>query len=154
MYTDHNVGQQVFCPNLLAFTFTYGEDQLVVMFGGLHIEMTALKTLGDWLQGSRWTQALVQAEITTAETADSFLRAAHVTRTRRAHQITAAVLYNLQRCAYDKYSTTNTEDDEHPGSFEDWCSQREQSYPQFQYCVKAISSYARLHCFSSVSFMT
>ena len=42
---------------------TYGEDQLVVMFGGLHIEMTALKTLGDWLQGSGWTQALVQGNL-------------------------------------------------------------------------------------------
>ena len=62
---------------------TYGEEQLVVMIGGLHIEMTALKTLGDWLQGSGWTQALVQAEITTAGTADSFLRAAHVTRSHR-----------------------------------------------------------------------
>ena len=88
---------------------TYGEDKLVVMFGGLHIEMTALKTLGDWLQGSGWTQALGQAEITTAGTAYSFLRAAHVTRTRRAHQVTAAALYIRQRRAYDQYSTTNTE---------------------------------------------
>ena len=118
---------------------TYGEDKLVVMFGGLHIEMTALNTVGDWLQGSGWTQALVQAEITTAGTADSFLRAAHVTRTRRAHQITAAALYILQRRAYDQYSTTNTEDDEHPGSFEDWCSQREQMYPQFQYWTTVLA---------------
>ena len=118
---------------------TYGEDKLVVMFGGLHIEMTALKTLGDWLQGSGWTQALVQAEITTAGTADSFLRAAHVTRTRRAHQVTAAALYILQRRAYGQYSTTNTADDEHPGSFEDWCSQREQSYPQFQYWTTVLA---------------
>jgi len=43
------------------------------MFGGLHIEMAALKRLGDWLQGSGWVQALVQAEIVTAGTADSFL---------------------------------------------------------------------------------
>ena len=91
--------------------------------------MTALKTLGDWLQRSGWTQAQVQAEITTTGTADSFLRAAHVTRTRRVHQVTAAALYILQRRAYDQYSTTNTEDDEHPGGFEYWCSQRE----QFQY---------------------
>ncbi|KAJ8385807.1 hypothetical protein AAFF_G00181630 [Aldrovandia affinis] len=63
---------------------SYGEDQIVVMFGGLHIEMVALKTLGDWLQGSGWVQALVQAEIATAGTADSFLRASHVLRTRRA----------------------------------------------------------------------
>ena len=30
----------------------YGEDKMVVMFGGLHIEMAALKTLGNWLRGS------------------------------------------------------------------------------------------------------
>lgn len=27
----------------------YGEDKLIVMFGGLHIEMAALKMLGNWL---------------------------------------------------------------------------------------------------------
>ena len=26
----------------------HSEDNYVVMFGGLHIEMAALKTLGDW----------------------------------------------------------------------------------------------------------
>jgi hypothetical protein len=30
----------------------YGEEKFVVPFGCLHIEMSALKTLGDWLQGS------------------------------------------------------------------------------------------------------
>ena len=44
----------------------YGKDKLVVMFGGLHIEMAALRTLGNWLQGSGWVEALVQAKITTA----------------------------------------------------------------------------------------
>ena len=78
----------------------YGEDKMVVIFGGLHIDMAALKTLGDWLRGSGWVQALVQAEIATPGTADSFLRAAHVTRTRRAHQITATTLHILQPCVY------------------------------------------------------
>ena len=78
----------------------YGEDKMVVMFGGLHIEIAALKTLGDWLRGSGWVQALVQAEIATPGTADSFLRAAHVTRTERAHQITATTLHILQPCVY------------------------------------------------------
>ena len=59
----------------------YGEDKMAVIFGGLHIEMAALKTLGDWLRGNGWVQALVQAEIAKPGTADSFLRAAHVTRT-------------------------------------------------------------------------
>ncbi|QQP53238.1 uncharacterized protein LOC103506659, partial [Caligus rogercresseyi] len=82
---------------------SYGEDHIVVMFGGLHIEMAALKTLGDWLKGSGWVQALVQAEIATAGTADSFLRASHVLRTRRAHQVTAAALYILQHHAYNRF---------------------------------------------------
>ena len=71
----------------------YGEEKFVVIFGGLHIEMTALKTLGDWLQGSGWVQALVQAETATA---DSFLRASHVSRNRRAHQVTllSSIVHN------------------------------------------------------------
>jgi len=39
----------------------------VVMFGGLHIEMVALKMLGDLLEGSGWTGALFQAGITNSE---------------------------------------------------------------------------------------
>ena len=72
----------------------YGKDKFVVMFGGLHIEMAAVRTLGDcvWLQDSGWVETLVQTEITTAGTADSFLCAAHDARTRRAHQVIAAAL--------------------------------------------------------------
>jgi len=69
----------------------YSEDKYVVMFGGLHIEMAALKTLGDWLRGSGWVQELVQADITSPGIADSFLQATHVVPTRRAHQVTVAV---------------------------------------------------------------
>ena len=45
----------------------YGEDKVVVMFGGLHIEMAALKTLGDWLRGSGWVQALVKLRLQRRE---------------------------------------------------------------------------------------
>ena len=51
----------------------YGEDKALVMFGGLHVEMTALKTIGKWLEGSDWTSALVQANVASPGTADSFL---------------------------------------------------------------------------------
>lgn len=112
---------------------SYGEDHIVVMFGGLHIEMAALKTLGDWLQGSGWVQALVQAEIATAGTADSFLRASHVLRTRRAHQVTAAALYILQHHAYNHYCLGETRDAEDLPAFEDWCRQRRDNIPQFRY---------------------
>jgi len=41
----------------------YGEDKLVVMFGGLHIEMAPLRSLGTLLQDSGWTSALVEAGV-------------------------------------------------------------------------------------------
>ena len=111
---------------------TYGEQKMVVMFGGLHIEMAALKTLGDLLHGSGWVEAIVQAEIATPGAADAFLRAAHVTRTIRTHQITAAALFILRRQAYDRWY------DKHEGDgldvdFEEWCNLRKQAHPQFHY---------------------
>ena len=60
---------------------THGENHLVVMFGGLPIEMAAFKMLQDILEGSGWTGALVQAKVSSPETADSFLKASNVTRT-------------------------------------------------------------------------
>ena len=111
----------------------YGEDKFVIMFGGLHIEMAALKTLGDWLKGSGWVQALVHANITTPGIADSFLQAAHVTRTIRAHQVTVAALYILMHRAYDHYCLTSTEGEQQIMEFKQWCNQREQVCPHFQY---------------------
>ena len=102
-------------------------------------QILMIAILTKWLPFYKKNEALVQAEITTAGTADSFLRAAQVRPTRREHQVTAAVLYILQRRAYDQYSTTNTEDDEHPGSFGGWCSHTEQSYPQFQYWTTVLA---------------
>jgi hypothetical protein len=61
---------------------THGEDKFVVMFGGLHMEMALWNTLGDLLESSGWTSALVEAEIASSGVADSFLKASHLTRTR------------------------------------------------------------------------
>ena len=74
---------------------TFGKNFFVIMLGGLHIEMTALKTLGSWLDGSGWTEALAQAAITTVGTAESYIHCSHVTRTRYAHQVTAVTLNML-----------------------------------------------------------
>ena len=63
----------------------YGEKCLIVMFGGLHIEMAALKAIGKWLEDSGWTSSLVMADIASSGTADSFLKASHISKTRRAH---------------------------------------------------------------------
>ena len=75
----------------------FGEESFVIMLGGLHIEMTALKTLGLWLDGSGWTEAMAQSSVTTSGTADSYIHCSHVTRTRYAHQVTAVALHMLQR---------------------------------------------------------
>ena len=42
-----------------------------MMLGGLHIEMNALKVLGDLLDGSGWIGALTQAKIVSFGTAES-----------------------------------------------------------------------------------
>lgn len=41
----------------------YGEDKLVMMLGPLHTEMAALKTIGDFMDGSGWTNAITKANI-------------------------------------------------------------------------------------------
>ena len=58
------------------------------------------KTFGDFLEGSGWTNALTQAGIASSSTADSFLKASHLTRTRHAHQVTALALAKLQENAF------------------------------------------------------
>ena len=63
------------------------EDRFVVMMGPLHIEMMLLKTVGDWLEGSGWTDALFEAEITTEGRAESLTKAISVTKSRYAHQV-------------------------------------------------------------------
>ena len=99
----------------------------------LHIKMAALKTIGDWLRGSGWAQALVQTEIATAGTADSFYRASHVMCTRRAHQITVSALHILKHRAYDHYNTAQTENGHIPADFEAWLNERKDNCPQFHY---------------------
>ena len=74
----------------------YGEDKLVIMFGGFHIELAALRSIG-------WTGALFEAGVASSGNAESFLSAASITRTRQAHQVTASSLYKLLKSAYADY---------------------------------------------------
>ena len=74
------------------------------------------------LADSGWTTPLTEAGIATSGTADSFLSANHLTRTRHAHQVTVATLSKLQHLSF---SLTNTEE-----SFEAW---RVRQYPTFQF---------------------
>ena len=141
---------------------SHGESNFVIMFGGLHIEMTILKVyviivmvlcflivphdltymfisgfllqlLGEWLEESGWTKALVQASIATTGTAESFIKVSHVTKTRHTHQITAASLWNLLQQAYDQSDLHTTM------SLDEWCHQQAQSSVHFDYWLKTLS---------------
>ncbi|KAG7174158.1 hypothetical protein Hamer_G003045 [Homarus americanus] len=82
--------------------------------------MAALRMAGSWLQGSGWVETLVRANIASPGTADSFLKAAHVTRTRRGHQTTAATLNILQHKDYGKYTEDAQSDGHEPLEFGVW----------------------------------
>ena len=80
---------------------TLGKEHYVVMFRGLHIKMALWNTIGDFLACSGWTSALCEAGVATSEIADAFRKAAHLTRTRRSHQITALTLTRLREHAWE-----------------------------------------------------
>ncbi len=115
-----------------SWPITHRESHFIVMFGGLHIEIAALKTLGDLLEGSGWTGALVQANIASPGKAESFLKASHVTRTQRAHQLTAGSLYLCLEKAYTEHQQKLSEG-ERVLSLEEWQTERAAAYPHFKF---------------------
>ena len=66
------------------------------MMGPLHIEMSALKTIGDWLKDSGWSSALSEADIAFSGAAYSFLYTAHITKTRSAHQVNINIFFKIE----------------------------------------------------------
>ncbi|XP_078492496.1 uncharacterized protein LOC144748319 [Ciona intestinalis] len=109
----------------------YGVGKFVIMMGGLHIEMAALKAIGNWLEDSGWTSALIEAGIASSGKADSFIHAAHVSRTRHAHQVTACALKVLMVKAYECSNASSLTSE--TLNFQSWCAKRELESPQFQF---------------------
>lgn len=72
----------------------------MVMFGSLHIKMAMWNTYGNYLEAAGWTTALTETGITSSSTADSFLNASHLTRTRHAYQVSVLALAKLQQDAF------------------------------------------------------
>ena len=62
---------------------------------------------------------------------DSFLTAAHITCTRRAHQVTACVLYQALEEAHQEY-VISTEPGIEAMSLEDWCN-KQSNLPMFKF---------------------
>ncbi|VDI48817.1 Hypothetical predicted protein, partial [Mytilus galloprovincialis] len=102
----------------------FSEKRIVILFGGLHIQIAALRTIGDWLDNSGWTSALSQANIASSGTADSFLKASHVSRTRHAHEVTASALYILMKRSYSMFMEERDSEEDQP-VFEEWIERRE-----------------------------
>ncbi len=114
----------------------YGESKFVVMLSGLHIEMSFLRLIGDWLAGSGWVEAITAAYVTTEGRVDGLLKGSRVTRGQWAHQVSAAALYVFQKRAYaafkEELATENTLE------IDDWCNHMQVSHPQFNYWSKVM----------------
>ena len=82
-------------------------------------------TYGDYLEGCGWTNVLIQAGVASSGTADSFLKASHLTRTRHVHQLTAFALGKLQDDAFLHAQSEETK--------EKWRQKIIQKCPIFQY---------------------
>ena len=77
----------------------FGKSQYFVMFGVLHIEIAALKTLGGLLENSEWTGAFELANVASSCMLIHSL-VFHVGRTFYAHQVTACALHMLMHRAF------------------------------------------------------
>ena len=111
---------------------THGEKKYVVVLGGLHIEIAAWRALGDFLEGSGWISVITQANVASSGTADSFLKASHVSRTRHAHEVTACSLHILMCRAYEEYVKGHSEES-NKLEFHQWQEYNSSSRPHFKY---------------------
>ena len=74
------------------------------MFGGLHTEMTAFKSLGTLLADSGWTGVLVESRLASSDPAESFPSASSLTREHQMHQVRSCCLFKLLLDAYNEQS--------------------------------------------------
>ena len=85
----------------------------------------------------------MQAEIASSETADLFIKATHVTKTRHVHEVTAACLYALIQRAYTDYATSvgpnqNEADEEVALFVQEWCLMRANKCVHFDSWMKIL----------------
>ena len=110
----------------------YGPQNLVLMLGALHIEMVLLNCLGDWLQDSGWTTALSNAGVKSSGN-DSLLSGHEVGKTKYVHQVTALILYQLMKDAFEQ-----SKKEDCTLNFEEWRASKELESPQFRFWSVAL----------------
>ena len=102
----------------------YGENELVLLMGGLHEEKASWSMIGSLLKHSGWVEILSKSGVFTSGRADSFLGCSHIKRTAYGHQVSAATLYSLQVKAHEMSGTNEC--------FKQWISKRKQESQQFK----------------------
>ena len=75
-----------------------GEDCFVVMMGPLHIEMMFLKLIGNWVDGSGWSQVISDSGISSTGRAEALTSVHSVTRARYAHQVKLTISQDQSWC--------------------------------------------------------
>ena len=109
----------------------FGEEQFVMFLGGMHVEMTAFRLLGNLLDSGGWTTAIINSGVAAGGTADSLLAVSHLGKTKYAHEATAAALFVLMDRAYQEYVSSTPVDEVKEISV--WCEDQMAKLPQFQY---------------------
>lgn len=108
----------------------FGENKVVLMMGAFHIEMNFMTLIGDLLEKSGITSALIRADVCGEGKAKSFLKASHPRRARYIHEVLSAALHILSMSAYNTYKTEN------PGTqfdLETWKEQQSADSAAFHY---------------------
>ena len=102
-----------------------------------------MKILGNLLDCSGWTHILAQSGVAGSGTAESFLNASNVKKTRYAHHVTASCLWILQQESYKDFCKQSNDTDT---DFVSWCEAKmqESSHFFFWHLIEK--------CFSSHSF--
>ena len=96
------------------------------MLGGLHIEKSSLKLIGDVLRDSEWSRLLAHAKIFTPGVCDKLTSASHIKRTHRSHQITLAALHILKIKAFESRKDKTV-------GFDTWVNKMSRSSTMFFY---------------------
>ena len=112
------------------------EDKIVIMLGGLHIEMAILSLIGTLLKESGWSEILADAGVTTPGRAEAMTGASDVKAARYAHQVTCAALHRLMKNSYEKdrdAKELKTKENGESETFEEWKERRRNDNPLFFY---------------------
>ena len=72
-----------------------GEHKYVALLGGLHFEMSILRVIGDWLEGSGLLSLMATANLSLEGRAEAISKGSHISRRHWAHQVTTAALFLL-----------------------------------------------------------